>query len=155
MSSMTDGTGQTALLSERRRGNGNPDPRSDMFQMPDAMSLDQTYQNCNTLDPSMAMPLTSGVGATWNIGDMTCTTYNHVSQPNTRTCAAMGMGGMGMGGSMVNMAVQLPPSSYHPGGVNVLLGDGSVHFVKDGVALKVWRALSTRNGSEIVSASDY
>ena len=60
-----------------------------------------------------------------------------------------------MGGSMANMPVQLPPSSYHPGGVNLMLGDGSVRFIKETVALSVWRALSTRNGGEVVSGSDY
>jgi prepilin-type processing-associated H-X9-DG protein len=60
-----------------------------------------------------------------------------------------------MGASMANMAVQLPPSSAHPGGVNVAFGDGSVRFMKDSIALSVWRALSTRNGGEVVSASDY
>jgi prepilin-type N-terminal cleavage/methylation domain-containing protein len=151
LSSMTDGTSQTAFFSERRRGRGVPDTRTDMFQMPDAMSLDQTYQTCTTLDLTMAMPLTSGLGANWNIGDMTCTTYNHVSPPNTRTCASMDPNMM-MTGSMVNMAVQLPPSSYHPGGVNVLLGDGTVRFVKDTIALNIWRALSTRNGGEVFSS---
>jgi prepilin-type N-terminal cleavage/methylation domain-containing protein len=154
LAGMTDGTSQTALFSERRRGRGSPDPRTDMFQMPNATSLTQTYQTCNSLDMSMAMPLTSGMGATWNIGDMTCTTYNHVSGPNSRTCAGMDSAMM-MNGSMVNMAVQLPPTSYHPGGVNVLIGDGTVRFVKDTIALNVWRSLSTRNGGEIVSGSDY
>jgi prepilin-type processing-associated H-X9-DG protein len=60
-----------------------------------------------------------------------------------------------MGGSMANMAVQLPPSSAHPGGVNLGFGDGSVRFMKDSIALSVWRALSTRNGGEVVSGSDY
>ena len=103
----------------------------------------------------MAMPLTSWMGVTWAIGDMTCSTYNHVSTPNTRTCAGMSGGMMMPGSSMANMAVQLPPSSYHPGGVNLLLGDGSVRFVKETVALNVWRALSTRNGGEIIGGSDY
>ncbi len=118
------------------------------------LTLDQTWQQCNTLDMTMAMQLTSWMGATWAVGDMTCTTYNHVSTPNSRTCAAMDSGMM-MGGSMANMAVQLPPSSYHPGGVNMVFGDGSVHFVKDSISLIVWRALSTRNGGEVVSSSDY
>ena len=57
-----------------------------------------------------------------------------------------------MGGptAMVNMAVEIPPSSYHPGGVNTLIGDGSVRFVKDSTALNVWQALSTRNGGEVI-----
>ena len=41
------------------------------------------------------------------------------------------------------------------GGVNVLFMDGSVKFVKESIALSVWRGLSTRNGGEIVSGSDY
>jgi prepilin-type N-terminal cleavage/methylation domain-containing protein/prepilin-type processing-associated H-X9-DG protein len=154
LAGLTDGTSQTAFFSERRRGQGTPNTRTDMFQMSDAMSLLQTQQTCNTLDLTMAMTLTSSMGASWNIGDMSCTTYNHVSGPNSRTCASMDPSMM-MSGSMVNMAVQLPPSSYHPGGVNILMGDGSVRFVKDTVALNVWQALSTRNGSEVLSASDY
>jgi len=106
------------------------------------------------MDMTMAMPLTSWMGVTWAVGDMTCSTYNHVSTPNTRTCAGMS-GGMMMGMSMANMAVQLPPSSYHPGGVNLLFGDGSVKFIKETVALNAWRALSTRNGGEVTSPSDY
>ena len=45
--------------------------------------------------------------------------------------------------------------SYHPGGVNALLCDGSVRFLKDSVAEGVYRALWTRNGGEVISASDY
>jgi prepilin-type processing-associated H-X9-DG protein len=155
MASLSDGTSQTAFFSEKRRGQGTPDLKSDMFMMDPAGSLAQTYQNCTSLDMTMAMPLSSRLGATWAIGDMTCSTYNHVSGPNTRTCAGMTPDMMMPGASMVNMAVQLPPSSYHPGGVNVLFGDGSVRYIKESVALDVWRALSTRNGGEVTSASDY
>jgi prepilin-type processing-associated H-X9-DG protein len=155
LASMTDGTSQTAFVSERRRGQGVPDLKGDMYLMGNALTIDQTWQMCNNMDMTMAMPLTSWMGATWAIGDMSCTTYNHVSTPNTRTCASMGGGMMMPGASMANMAVQLPPSSAHPGGVNVLFGDGSVRFTKDSIALIVWRALSTRNGGEVVSGSDY
>ena len=104
----------------------------------------------------MAMIFTSCVGMSWAVGDMTCTTYNHVSTPDTLSCAGTGMG-MGMMGAdaMVNMAVQLSASSYHPGGVNVAIGDGSVRFVKDGITLNAWRSLSTRNGGEILGGTDY
>ncbi len=105
MAGLIDGTSNTAFFSERRRGDGTPNPRSDLFQMNNATSLTQTYQTCTGLDPTMAMPLTSRVGAAWAVGDMTCTTYNHVSTPGTRSCAGMDMSMMGM--SMVNMAVQL------------------------------------------------
>jgi prepilin-type N-terminal cleavage/methylation domain-containing protein/prepilin-type processing-associated H-X9-DG protein len=42
-------------------------------------------------------------------------------------------------------------SSDHANGANVLLGDGSVRFVKDSVNLRVLRALITRAGGEVVS----
>ncbi len=45
--------------------------------------------------------------------------------------------------------------SHHPGGVNVLLGDGSVRFVKDGVSGQTWRALGTVGGGEIIGGNDY
>ena len=40
--------------------------------------------------------------------------------------------------------------SYHSGGVNALLMDGSVHFVSNSIALQTWRALGTRAGGEVV-----
>lgn len=42
--------------------------------------------------------------------------------------------------------------SYHPGGANVVFVDWHVQFVKDTIALKVWRALGTRNGHEVIDA---
>jgi prepilin-type N-terminal cleavage/methylation domain-containing protein/prepilin-type processing-associated H-X9-DG protein len=40
--------------------------------------------------------------------------------------------------------------SYHPGGVNVLTGDGSVRFMKSSIRGATWRALGTISGGEIV-----
>jgi prepilin-type processing-associated H-X9-DG protein len=117
-------------------------------------SLNDTYQTCRGMDSSMAISLLSQQGATWAIGEMVSTTYNHVAGPNTRTCAGMDASMMGSM-SMANMPVQLPPSSYHPGGANVLLGDGSVRFIKDSIDLGVWRALGTCAGGEVVSADAF
>lgn len=39
--------------------------------------------------------------------------------------------------------------SNHPGGVNVLMGDGSVRFVGETVKTDVWRALGTCSGGEV------
>lgn len=40
--------------------------------------------------------------------------------------------------------------SFHPGGVNATLGDGSVRFISDRVELDVWRALGTCAGGEVI-----
>jgi prepilin-type N-terminal cleavage/methylation domain-containing protein/prepilin-type processing-associated H-X9-DG protein len=45
--------------------------------------------------------------------------------------------------------------SYHPGGVNALLADGSVKFFKNSISYSVWRGLSTTAGGEVVSADSY
>jgi prepilin-type N-terminal cleavage/methylation domain-containing protein/prepilin-type processing-associated H-X9-DG protein len=45
--------------------------------------------------------------------------------------------------------------SYHPGGVNVLLGDGSVHFIKSTIAGRTWRALGSVAGGEVIPADAF
>ena len=37
---------------------------------------------------------------------------------------------------------------FHPGGVHISLADGSVRFIRDGIALNTWNALGTRAGGE-------
>ena len=38
--------------------------------------------------------------------------------------------------------------SRHPGGANVLFGDGSVHFAKNSIDGSIWAAAGTRAGGE-------
>ena len=45
--------------------------------------------------------------------------------------------------------------SRHPGGVNVLTGDGSVRFIKNSINLRTWQALSTTRGGEVISSDSY
>jgi prepilin-type processing-associated H-X9-DG protein len=45
--------------------------------------------------------------------------------------------------------------SFHPGGVNVLMGDGSVRFLKDTVNVVTLRGLVTLKGGEVISADQY
>jgi len=45
--------------------------------------------------------------------------------------------------------------SYHPGGVNSLLMDGSVRFIKNSINRDVWRGLGSRVGAEVISADAY
>ena len=46
------------------------------------------------------------------------------------------------------------PYSFHTGGVNALLGDGSVRFIKNSVDVKTFAALVTRNGGEVLANLD-
>jgi prepilin-type processing-associated H-X9-DG protein len=43
-------------------------------------------------------------------------------------------------------------SSYHPGGVNQLFGDGSVRFIKSTINIQAYYAIATIAGGEVVSA---
>ena len=45
--------------------------------------------------------------------------------------------------------------SWHPGGVNTLLGDGSVQFTSDLVDGQLWRAMSTVAGGEVTISSPF
>lgn len=40
--------------------------------------------------------------------------------------------------------------SYHPGGINATIGDGSVRFITDGVQVEIFQGLGTLSGGEIV-----
>jgi prepilin-type processing-associated H-X9-DG protein len=65
--------------------------------------------------------------------------YDNTAPPNSRSCfSGEPSGGPGL----------RPASSRHPGGVNVLICDGSVRFVTDQIEINIWRALGTRNGSD-------
>ena len=49
----------------------------------------------------------------------------------------------------------LTADSFHPGGVNVLLADGSVRFIKNSINGLAWRALGTIAMGEIISSDAY
>ncbi|HEV3165073.1 MAG TPA: DUF1559 domain-containing protein [Isosphaeraceae bacterium] len=45
--------------------------------------------------------------------------------------------------------------SYHPGGANVLMGDGSAKFLKETTGIVVLRRLVTLKGQEVISSDSY
>ena len=45
--------------------------------------------------------------------------------------------------------------SFHTGGANALFADGSVHFLKAAINIRVAAALVTRAGGEVISGDDY
>jgi prepilin-type processing-associated H-X9-DG protein len=144
MKDVSDGLSKTAFFSEKVRGRGVPEMESDLYVMTNQTSLAAAYRECiENTNSSTATPLTSKYGYSWVMGENCCTLYNHVATPNRISCA-----GFPFPGSMTNMAMVVTATSRHPGGVNVLMGDGSVGFSSSSVDLAVWRAAGTRNGEE-------
>jgi len=149
IASIRDGTSTTAVFSERVKGTGAPDPKGDMFLLAfgNASTMAQLYQSCITLNPATSPAITNRWGWSWVMGENCCTAYNHVSTPNTNSCAATGF----PLGDMTNMPMQVTASSYHPAGVNVCMGDGSVRFVNDQINQFTWYALGSRDLKEAVT----
>ena len=46
-------------------------------------------------------------------------------------------------------------SSFHPGGANILMCDGSVKFLKDSTNMQVIWALGSRAGGEVISSESF
>jgi prepilin-type N-terminal cleavage/methylation domain-containing protein/prepilin-type processing-associated H-X9-DG protein len=90
-------------------------------------------------------------GENWAHGAMAFTLFNTIATPNIYNdsfthCARIGSGAR----SDISNA-----DSYHPGGVNVTMGDGSVKFIKDSVNPLTWYALGTRANGEVLSADAF
>ena len=68
--------------------------------------------------------------------------YYHIQPPNRKACNAAGEDTI------------VGASSYHPGGVNVLLMDGSVKFIKSGINIRTWHALGTIDWGEVVNGGE-
>lgn len=145
--SFTDGMSQTMMFSEKIRGQGTPDPKSDLYVIPAQTTFAGTYSACQAINPATATPLTSKWGYSWVMGENCCTQYNHVATPNSKSC-----GGTGFSGSMTNMAMQVSAGSRHTGGVHGMTADGAIRFVSENIDVNVWRALGTRAGGEAVSS---
>ena len=45
--------------------------------------------------------------------------------------------------------------SFHTGGANAVFADGSVHFLRESIDIRVLARLITRAGGEVVSAGDF
>jgi len=94
-------------------------------------------------------------GFAWCSGEIRSALYNHYYPPNAGVCDCI---------TSITTDPTPPPAkphlyaaygwhaarSFHPGGVNVLLADGSVHFYTDDIDLKLWQGLATRNGDDPV-----
>ncbi len=93
-------------------------------------------------------------GYRWGGGMMGYSLFNTVMPPN-------GGGQFNWNSCRVDCCVQaqaahyVPATSNHPGGVNVMMTDGSVKFIKNTIAYSTWWALGTKSNGEVVSADSY
>jgi prepilin-type processing-associated H-X9-DG protein len=149
---LTDGSSNTLLISEALLGTGvdvrnTPVPTDPLRQAASVSNLTSTNPSGPGLVPELnesicaqAQRWVGDRGVAWIWGQMPQSTFTAYLPPNSPIpdCVAHGVG-------------RYKAASRHPGGVNVALADGSVHFVRNPVALSIWRAMSTRAGGEILN----
>jgi prepilin-type N-terminal cleavage/methylation domain-containing protein/prepilin-type processing-associated H-X9-DG protein len=166
----TDGLSKTILFSERMRGLTNSGSWT-AITAPVAGAIAQVASISTA--PSACLAVSDGttyVGGTqlktvwgnmWTDGQAERVGFNTILPPNAPSCG-------GANANADNTTAVLPPTSGHPGGVNVAFGDGAVAFISDsidtgnlGVVVSstsstpspygVWGALGTKAGGEGVS----
>jgi prepilin-type processing-associated H-X9-DG protein len=166
-----DGLAMTAFYSERTIGDNDGavfgtgifNKKTDMLILgTDAtgapLTTDTIVQNCR---PQLA-PANggfSGLGRDlWVEASYQQTLYNHVYTPNSRDldCGYCNFQSSNLRACTNNLSRAIVTArSYHPGGVNVLMGDGTVRSVSDSVDEVVWKAIGTRNQQEQISNTDF
>jgi len=174
ISAITDGTSNTIALSERcRQPQGFTGPRNANGEL--AMSATATNVSSVVDNPGSCLTrvgtnreyttgiqIKSKMGHVWTDGQTEIVAFNTVLPPNSPSCINNGDTNAD-GPSGVHSA-----GSYHPGGVNVVMADGSARFVSQNIncgnlgvrapiagksPYGVWGALGTREGRE--SAIDF
>ena len=167
LNACTDGSSQTVAVIEVRRGNesGNNGPRNGaehFLQVPWPINpnlgngpnqvmptgqqyLDQYIRTCNAKRDGPPGPdERHNAHIYWAVAEAhRGSSGSMLLTPNsTHAECAMTNDTNGAYGSR----------SRHPGGVNALFADGSVHFTKDSVDRRTWWALGTKAGGEIISS---
>jgi prepilin-type N-terminal cleavage/methylation domain-containing protein/prepilin-type processing-associated H-X9-DG protein len=154
-SEFKDGLSTTIGWSERSVGNGDHSRfvRSRDFWFAGILEdenlitpADQLMEICN-LAPAKPTHINGKLGQYWLDGTRNSAAYNHVFPPN------MAIPDCNVSPPMTYLwpyyTCAVSARSLHSGGVNVGLMDGSVRFVKNSIALQVWRAASTRAGNDL------
>jgi prepilin-type processing-associated H-X9-DG protein len=88
-------------------------------------------------------------GKSWFHGAMAFSLINTIATPNSANWTICGDNGSG------SAATFSEADSYHSGGVNVLMADGSVKFIKTTVNRNTWWALGTKSNGEVISSDSY
>ena len=149
ISQVLDGTSNTALFAEIRRGAMPNDDAFDVTVVSEATWGSSVVTNPNYLTPPAACGTTTSPNSTTNQTGLryyrnapTAILYTHTVPSNStaRDCV-----------DQANTGLHLASRSAHTGGVNVALADGSVRFIADSISFQTWQALGTRAGGEVFS----
>ena len=85
--------------------------------------------------------------------DLSCAEYMTINTPNSGIDSTVCVNPQLPGPCQFSATTYVSARSNHPGGVDVLIGDGSVRFISDSINLSAWQALGSMNGNELVSAT--
>jgi prepilin-type N-terminal cleavage/methylation domain-containing protein/prepilin-type processing-associated H-X9-DG protein len=149
---ITDGTSKTVAMSESVLGernnppNGTPQASSDprmAYVYPKAVPL--TEDSCNA---STTWNYQDPRGFAWVNGEYRSALYNHYWNPDSASFDCIGNVVVGSINEIYAVYGWRTARSFHTGGVNALLADGSVHFIPDGINSVIWREISTRASAE-------
>ncbi len=153
-----DGLSQTAGVSERLQGDWISQrlDRGDYLLTPEGSGAehsddpDRAVAICASFTAGQTAQESRG-GESWFLSGLHLTNYNHCSGPNASSPdCAFDPRKEDVHDRAMHDGV-FTARSNHPGGVNVMMMDGSVRFARDAIALPIWRALATRSGGEVVS----
>jgi prepilin-type N-terminal cleavage/methylation domain-containing protein/prepilin-type processing-associated H-X9-DG protein len=157
---ITDGTSNTALFAEVMRTTDTW-PHVSGIRTNTVIILDSSVgggpDNDGRLIPSCATgnPWTSSIsycGLQYERDLWGTTFYTHTLPPNWNRKVATGNQQYNCGDTAI-AHFHVAASSYHTGGVNVGMADGSVRFVNDGINFAAWQAMGTMAGGEVFSDS--
>jgi prepilin-type processing-associated H-X9-DG protein len=149
LNQFTDGTSNTVIFSEWVKGPAalpGKDGLGMVYNGPAitaTMSDAQFAASCNAVQPIQANQQWGWKGEWWIYGGTSI--YSHTIPPNRIACDYTGNN---QSQRADNTGVNA--SSLHAGGVNCLLMDGSVKFVKNSISLPVWYAVATPDRAEVV-----
>lgn len=134
-----DGTAETALWSEIRRGWHDSSRPRDLWDVYIDGGSNWSGQSTLATPPASCAnptPTTTYTGLQYYRGGFPPTSvYGHVVRPNSATWDCLdGSYGRGF----------IAARSYHQGGVNVCFCDGSVRFKSNNINITIWQALGSR-----------
>ena len=140
-----DGISNTAMFSESTIWPGGTATSLTNDNMGDVISSFRS-STVSALTEAMCSTLGSNVNtfrnARWADGWPTRSGYDHRLRPNSKVPDCARVAPM--------RELWKAARSRHPGGVHVMLCDGSVRFVSDSIDLQTWQALGSRKGGEII-----